>query len=167
MTAMCCRFFDSDGKCLITQRLVDGIRGPFSDMENLLHQKVNTNEFACTGQSGVRLIEQIVLKINREPLQRPGTPSCSQAVKPRYQDGVNWDRVAVGRAPLAAKNGCVGCLLLQRCESGGGEKTQGSNSFVSSRNVDIGVDIVSRNGLNLLCRLVHSQKKQFFLLFKG
>lgn len=34
--------------------------------KNLLHQKVNTNEFASNGQSRVPLVEQIVLKIKPE-----------------------------------------------------------------------------------------------------
>lgn len=52
---------------------------------------------------------------------------------------------ASGEGLAAMKNGCAKCLFLQRYESRDVDKPQGSNSFVSSPNVDVGIDDVSRN----------------------
>lgn len=72
-----------------------------------------------------------------------------------------------GEGLTAAKNGCTKCLFLQWYKSRDIDKTQGSNSFVCSCNVNIGIDVVSRSWLNFLCRLVQSQKRQFLILSKG
>lgn len=82
---------NSARKRLIISRLVDGIRCPFSDMQNLLHQKVNTNKITYNGQSRVCLIERIVLKIKPYSLQWPGTADWWQTVEMWYQDRMNQD----------------------------------------------------------------------------
>lgn len=72
-----------------------------------------------------------------------------------------------GEGLTATKNGYTKWLFLQQYKSREVDKTQGSNSFVSLCSLNIGIDVVSRNWLNLLCRLVQSQKRQFLILFKG
>lgn len=80
---------------------------------------------------------------------------------------MNQDQLAVEKVLQVQKMDVLNWLFLQQYKSREVDKTQGSNSFVSLCNLNIGIDVVSRNWLNLLCRLVQSQKRQFLILFKG